>query len=362
LTDAVQQRVEADIVRAQRQLMGLSRLEGGDLITRTYGYAREDEFVQVFAKATPEERQRAGHVAVEVRNARLGEAGRKAGIIGVVDDQGRLVARDLSLTWRQGEDLKKDYPSLAMALAGTPNKDVWNIDGAMYRVGAAPVRGPQGNILGAVFVGYVQSVPDAAADREVLGVDVAYFLDGKIHASSLPHSENSNSETAEEKALAQQLFAEDGPKLAQKVTTESKPTPVFHVKVGSDELVAAAAPMPGNATPSKSGFVVLASLSGARAAAVPLSNYVLLLGFLGVFAAVGAAVMTARRFLLPLDKIEAGVSEVINGNHDYVFNKVSLDFEGLCNGLNVMLARLLGRPEPGEEDEEGGDDMSAMEQ
>ena len=30
------------------------------------------------------------------------------------------------------------------------------------------------------------------------------------------------------------------------------------------------------------------------------------------------------------------------------------DFDGLANALNVMMSRLTGRPEPGEEDEEGG--------
>ena len=89
------------------------------------------------------------------------------------------------------------------------------------------------------------------------------------------------------------------------------------------------------------------------------------LGVIGLIAAIGGTVFTARRFLVPLDRVEAGVSEVINGNHDYVFESPSPDFEGLANGLNVMVARLLGRPEPGEEDDEenqGGRSMSGLEQ
>jgi hypothetical protein len=60
------------------------------------------------------------------------------------------------------------------------------------------------------------------------------------------------------------------------------------------------------------------------------------------------------RFLQPLDRIETGVAEVINGNRDYSFDSPSKDFEGLANGLNVMLARLLGRPDPSDDDL-GGD-------
>jgi hypothetical protein len=49
------------------------------------------------------------------------------------------------------------------------------------------------------------------------------------------------------------------------------------------------------------------------------------------------------------------VIDIINGNLDRTFRPVGLELDGLANGLNVMLARLLGRPEPGEEefDEDG---------
>ena len=44
------------------------------------------------------------------------------------------------------------------------------------------------------------------------------------------------------------------------------------------------------------------------------------------------------------------MAEVINGNRDYSFDSPSKDFEGLANGLNVMLARLLGRPDPSDDE------------
>ena len=69
--------------------------------------------------------------------------------------------------------------------------------------------------------------------------------------------------------------------------------------------------------------------------------------------------MTALRFIKPLDKIELGVAEIINGNIDYQFRPVGPDFEGLSNGLNVMLARLLGREEPNEDEPEEEQDETA---
>jgi HAMP domain-containing protein len=76
--------------------------------------------------------------------------------------------------------------------------------------------------------------------------------------------------------------------------------------------------------------------------------------------AIGAVVLTAMRFLQPLDSIETGVSEVINGNRDYSFETPSKDFEGLANALNVMQARLLGRPDPRGDDEVGSDEDEAQ--
>src|SRR5437762_9147868 len=82
-------------------------------------------------------------------------------------------------------------------------------------------------------------------------------------------------------------------------------------------------------------------------------------GILAILVALGAAVMTSLRFIKPLDKIELGVAEIINGNIDYQFKPVGPDFEGLSNGLNVMLARLLGREEPNEDEPEEEQDETS---
>ena len=65
--------------------------------------------------------------------------------------------------------------------------------------------------------------------------------------------------------------------------------------------------------------------------------------------------MSAAELARQLDVPTNRVTEIINGNLDRTFRPVGDELEGLANGLNVMLARLLGRPEPGEEefDEDG---------
>jgi hypothetical protein len=358
LEDYVKQRVEATVLHAQQQLVRSSRLESVDLTALTAGFAREDEFAKIFAAGGEQARRAAAGSACDGHNGRLEKAEKKAGIIGVVDARGHLVARDLSYNWRYDDDLTKDYPSLAAAIApgGQPNKDVWEIDGTMYRVGAAAIRDASGRVLGGVFVGYVQSAGDASKEAERSGVDVAYFYESrakggmKIHASSFKRAEGASSESAEEKALAEQIFAPGGP--AAPAIEKHEESALFHVKINGEDWVAGAAPLTGNVPTSstKSGFVVLTSLNQARAPLSSVPLVILLVGLVGMLGAVGAATLNARRFLGPLDSIEAGVTEVINGNQEYVFEKLSPDFEGLANGLNVMLSRLTGRPEPGDDD------------
>jgi hypothetical protein len=118
------------------------------------------------------------------------------------------------------------------------------------------------------------------------------------------------------------------------------------------------APLRGNFADKTSGVVLASSFADANAKVRDLGMKVLALGLIAIIVALGAGVLTAKRFIAPLDKIELGVAEIINGNIDYTFKPVGPDFEGLSNALNVMLARLLGREEPNEDAVEEEEDSS----
>jgi hypothetical protein len=340
---ATQTTVENRIGNAQKAFPRLDLLRGIELTNETARLAREDEFGDVFAKTGDDQRQ-AAFVAVQARNARLEQQGRKADLIAVVGANGHVVSRDLNINAMYDDDLKAKYPSVGKALDGVANKDVWSFNGQLYRVGSAPIRSKAGQVVGALVVGFAASAQDASGDRDNLGAEVAYFLDKKVQASSF---KKEGGESAEEKALAQALF--EGTNLAQPALN-GEVTKLFHVTLRGEEFVGAAGPLPGNMTKSASGYVVLSSITAQRTPYESLRWYVLVLGLVALLAAVAAAVMTSMRFLMPLDAVEKGVAEVINGNRDYTFEAGSPDFEGLANGLNVMMARLLGRPDPSDDD------------
>jgi hypothetical protein len=351
LSNGVQREVEKRVERAQATWPSLDLLRGIDLTNETAKLARDEEFGAIFDKKSSDEQRQAAFVAVSARNGRLEAEGRKADLVAVVGANGHVVSRDLNINAEFDDDWKAKYPSVSKALDGVANKDVWNFEGHLYRVGAAPIRSRAGAVVGALVIGYNASATDAEADRDKLGTEVAYFLDGKIHASSF---KKSGGESAEEKALAASLFGGAG---FGDAAAAGNLTPPTAIKIGSEDFIAAAGPLPGNLTKSKSGYVVLASLTAARANVGGIEFLVIVLGIIGIVVAVGVAVLTAMRFLQPLDRIETGVAEVINGNRDYSFDTPSKDFEGLANALNVMLARLLGRPDPSD-DELGPSDES----
>ncbi len=337
---------EQQAVRSQAAFPSLDLLRGIELTNLTARFAREDEFADALALSGDAAR-RAAFVALETRNSRLEQQGRKADLMAVVGTNGHALCRDLNINAMFDDDLKSKYPAVGKALDGMAVKDLWSFDSHMYRVGVAPIRAKSGAIAGALIVGYVNSAEDAVADRNKLGVEVAYFLDGKVQASSF-HKEGG--ESAEEKGLAAQLF--DGAKLADPAVGGMTSKPVL-VRIGAEEYIAASGPLTGNLSPSHSGFVVLSAFGAERAAIPSIQTWLGLLGLLGVLVVFGTTFVTVQRFVQPLDKIETGVGEVINGNRDYSFESPSVEFEGLANGLNVMIARLLGRPDPSDDDDEG---------
>jgi hypothetical protein len=101
--------------------------------------------------------------------------------------------------------------------------------------------------------------------------------------------------------------------------------------------------------------VVLAPILDPGNAARTVKLFIALLGAGALAIALLGLYLSNRRLVAQVDQIELGVIDIINGNVDRTFRPVGPELDGLANGLNVMLARLLGRPEPGEEeiDEEG---------
>ncbi len=362
LRDSTVHAVEADVSRAQRMHGDIARLEALEFANLVAGLARRPGIVAVFSKSDENSRRQAAFEQCEQLNGFLQTGGaRKADIVAIVDGGGKVVARDLNVNAMYGEDLRSKYPAVSTALRGEATKDIWTLSGSMTRVAVAPVVQPDGTIVGALLVGYVVTARDAQAKRDLLGAEVAYFHNGKVHTSSFVSEgtgDNAKEDGNKTQALNQILF--QSPEAWGKQTLQKgAASEVFHLVLDGKEYAAVAAPLHGNAFDKTSGVVTLMSIADALEPVGAVGTKLIGFGVLSILVMLGAVLLTAQRFIRPLDKIELGVAEIINGNIDYQFKPVGPDFEGLSNGLNVMLARLLGREEPNEDEPEEEQDETS---
>ena len=355
LKESVRKDVESRVARAQRIYRDISQLSGLKLANLASERARSSAVLAVFEKADPAVRQQAAYETCEAQNQQLKQENRKADIVAILDASGKIVGRDLNPNADVGLDLLAKYPAVGQALKGAAVKDVWTWQDRVHEVAVAPVRKADNSVAGAMMFAWVVSAVTARANRDLLDTDIGFFHEGKLYASSFVSDvDKSKEDVGKSQALSNLLFS--GTKLAEGALKE--PTRVTDWANEGREFLVVAAPVPGNFADKTSGFAVLASLSEGMVGVHAAGMKILWLGLLAIVIALIASVMTARRFIAPLDKIELGVAEVINGNIDYTFKPVGQDFEGLSNSLNVMLARLLGREEPNEEaveeEEDGG--------
>jgi hypothetical protein len=356
LKEAVIREVESDVSRAQRMHQSIMRLESLDFANLVSGLSHRPGVVGVFDKTDETAKRQAAFEQCEGLNAYLGSGSgsRKADIVAILDSAGKVVARDLNVNAMFGEDLRAKYPVVGTALKGQANKDIWTFSNRMTRVAVAPITTPEGVIRGALLVGYVLTARDAQLKHDLLGTEVAYFHDGKVHTSSFVSEgtgENAKEDGNRTQALNAVLF-QVGDKPGQQTLQKGMPTELFHFALDGHDYAAVAAPLYGNAFDKTSGVVVLSSVTDRLERVSGVGFKIIGFGILAILVALAAAVMTAIRFIKPLDKIELGVAEIINGNIDYTFKPVGPDFEGLSNSLNVMMARLLGRDEPNEDEVE----------
>jgi hypothetical protein len=362
LRDSVVREVETDVSRAQRMHGDVARLESMEFANLVAGLSHRAAVVGIFDKSDEIARRQAAFDQCEQLQGFLSTNGsRRADVVAIIDSAGKVVARDLNRDAMYGDDLRSKYPAVATALRGESTKDIWTFNNRMTRVAVAPIIQPDGTLRGALLVGYVVDARDAQNKRDLLGAEVAYFHNGKVHTSSFV-SEGTGANAREDgnktQALNAVLFG-SADAFGQQALQKGAPTEGFHLTLDGREYAAVAAPLHGNAVDKTSGVVTLESITDALEPVQAAGVKVVGLGILAILVALGATILTAQRFIRPLDKIELGVAEIINGNIDYQFKPVGPDFEGLSNSLNVMLARLLGREEPNEDEPEEEQDESS---
>ncbi|MFH1131292.1 MAG: MXAN_5187 C-terminal domain-containing protein [Pseudomonadota bacterium] len=361
LRKKAEEEVVANVKRAAQVVPLSQHLHAYELVSIVKSVASRPEFVKGILE-TEEKPRRAGVFdAITQYDNELREKKKKAHFFAVVDKEGRVIARDLDMHSMYGEELP--HRGIKEALAGNATSAVWLMKNRMMRAAASPITNG-GEIIGAVVIAYDFTAAEAREDHERVKAHVAYFLGDAIRATSfVKEGDEDVEDSTMGAALNAAVMGTNGK--AQQAIDQKKTIDIFELRLHQKKFLAIAGPLhppveiPVEVTRGKAvakvvggvrnvGFVVLVSIDDAFAPVTKIQWSILggaLICFVLVFLGMWAV---ARYFVGAEDKLELGVSEVINGNVDYVFDALQ-EFEGLANALNVMLARLLGRPEPGEE-------------
>ncbi|HUJ61493.1 MAG TPA: MXAN_5187 C-terminal domain-containing protein [Kofleriaceae bacterium] len=371
INDKVSRDADAQLKRAYQVVSKLAQLEAIDTSNKAERLAGDRSFVDALKTDSGIERANQARLGFTKFTSSLKDEP-APDLIALVDAHGNLVAMSdvptvIAKQWKKegGKPDETIIPALDVVLASknrTIISDIWWNQDQMMKIGVAPVIDPEAPppldnpdgvaIEGAIVVAYAQTANEAQHDKTLLGTELAYYDAQKVAATSFTRGSNQE-DTSKAKQLADILRS-------GKVSVSSGQQ---KVTIDGVDYYAAAVPMPRQSTrqlpadypPVSAGAMVLAPITDPQNAGAAIKLFILLLGLGALAISMLGLYLSHRRLVAQVDAVEQGVTDIINGNVDRTFRPVGLELDGLANGLNVMLARLLGRPEPGEEefDEEG---------
>jgi hypothetical protein len=275
-------------------------------------------------------RQRAFEASQRV-STWLGDPARGRGgrpdITAVVDDAGRVVARDSDVNAMFGVDLGAQIPAIGEALRGNASVAVWESsqDNKALQVAVAPIRGDAGRILGALVVGYDLSNGLAAGEGAVLSRDVAFVWGDRVYSSSLDGGSPAELQTY--------LFS-GGSAATTAARDQGTVSAPFLVTLEGQDHTAVIGPLPSST--AHVAMVVLGNRSAQIAKASSVS-FILLLTAIGALVIAAYGFFMGSSILAPIAQIEEGVLQVMNGRTDYRLDIQSQDFGGLAYRINQLL-------------------------
>jgi hypothetical protein len=275
------------------------------------------------------------------------------------DLKGRVVARIGDNEAEYG-DYIGGAEVIADALRGYLSDDVWGSTGKLTRVAAAPVLSKNHDrFVGALYVGAETGENLVERLKKNLDVDVALLLRGKVIASTRDASGLSSLPDLVEKHAGE----------IEKV----KRTPAIPLQAGQgekDQLLAVAAPFPGQAGQQQAYYVLLGMQPASTDLMSLLSHtssddlkwgnfpWIGVLATLGVMIGIG---LFAQRFEVetPLARLRAEVAQLARGEISKIAdNRYGGKFGGLARDVNAAMERYTHAPAA--PSEMAGKDLNAI--
>jgi len=268
------------------------------------------------------------------------ERGGRPHIVAVIDETGRVIARDTDRNRMFGEPLLSQVPALRRVLKrGAPRYGIWSHEDKLLQVGVAAVRNDQGGIVGALLVGYDLSNGFAQQEARLVGHDLLFVMGDRIYSTS--------TSVEVRDALQDALYSpplDNGTKAA----LQGKPTLPWKATLASDHYVGVTAALP-MARGVEAGYVVLAN-QGKHTALAGVANMILWLTFLGLLGVAIYGYIVANNLMEPIEQMEDDILAVINGRGDVRLEVETPELGGLSYRVNQLINLFTG---VAEEDDEG---------
>ena len=320
------------------------RADGARLAEGVGNRATSNSVRNVFtALGEANQRRRAFEAAQEVSKWFQDPArgrGERPHIVAVIDETGRVIARDTDRNRMYGDPLLNSVPVLRRVLQrGASKYGVWAYQDKLLQVGVAAVRNDQGGVVGALLVGYDLSNGFAKQEARLIGHDLLFVMGERIYSTSTAVDVRD--------ALQDALYSPplDNGTLA---ALQGKPTLPWMTTLSGDEYVGITAALP-MARGVEAAYVILAD-HAKHTALAGVANMILWLTLLGIAGVAIYGYIIANSLMDPIEQMEDDILAVINGRGDVRLDVDTPELGGLSYRVNQMINLFTG---VAEEDEEG---------
>lgn len=340
--------VDEAIVGEQQLFAQTWKLTALEFVDQVRDRASTEAVVGAFAALDEDGRRRRAFEAAQAVAAWFQDPSRGRGgrpdIVAITDGAGKVIARDTDQNRMFGEVLTTSMPSLRRVLAtGAAAHDAWRLgdENKVLRVAIAPIRSPEGTIIGGLVVGYDVTDTIATDAARLLGRDVAFLVEGRVYASS---------QTLSGAPAADLGRAITGPQRdALRAALAGATSSPLRLTLGDHERVGVLAQLP-MMTAVPMAYAVLGDRTAAQELA-GTANYILLLMGVALIIVIAYGFIVSNAILDPIEDIEEGVLAVINGRHDLRIEVEGEELGGLAYRVNQLINVFTGVSEG---DEAGG--------
>ncbi|RJO67489.1 MAG: hypothetical protein C4523_09130 [Myxococcales bacterium] len=302
-------------------------------------FAKEQDFLAAMQlPATTDKEQEERHFKLFEQMEVLSRVKYFADTFIVVDADGQELARTLVATWRKNRF--SDRPAVKAALSGETAEDILLLDDKIAVVSAAPIVFNNA-VIGAVLMANVIDEALARQENELAFGEFAFFSRDRVLASTMS--------SAKQMAL-DSYVRQNAPKIARVLLSKND---YFEERLvlGEERYIVILSPIDTGFNNELAGFMLLTSQDDWLSEYVGSRNFLFLVSLLLVLLGVSSAFYIIQKAYNAIDFILEGAHQIIVGNKEYQFSSEDPYLNQLGQTMNLMIAILLGKYIPEEDDE-----------